>query len=98
MCHVYASTDPSRYESITRSVRLQGFVTSVRLENEFWQILDQLAADQSMTTARFICTLNSEVRGDVLNLASLLRVTCAVYLHEQAAAAHLMLEPVRVRA
>jgi hypothetical protein len=34
----------------------------------------------------------------VLNLASLLRVTCAVYLHEQAAAAHLMLEPVRVRA
>jgi len=96
MCHVYASTDSARYESTTRSVRLQGFVTSVRLENEFWQILDRLAADQSMTTARFICTLHSEVKGDVLNLASLLRVTCAVFLHEQAAQA--MLEPVRARA
>lgn len=98
MCHVYASTDPSRYESTTRSVRLQGFVTSVRLENEFWHILDQLAVDQLMSTARFICTLNDEVRGDVLNLASLLRVTCAVYLHNQTAAALAMLEPVRARA
>ena len=98
MCHVYASTDPLRYQSTTRSVRLQGFVTSVRLENEFWQILDQLAAGQSMTTVRFICTLHNEVKGDVRNLASLLRVTCAVFLHEQAAAAHAMIEPMRARA
>lgn len=84
MCHVYASTDPQRYESTTRSVRLQGLVTSVRLENEFWEILDGLAAEQGLTTARFISQLHGEVtaeRGEVPNLASLLRVACAVHLH-----------------
>ncbi|WP_129142145.1 ribbon-helix-helix domain-containing protein, partial [Modicisalibacter coralii] len=77
MCHVYASTDPQRYESTTRSVRLQGCVTSVRLENEFWEILDGLAAEQDLSTARFISQLHDEViaeRGAVPNLASLLRV------------------------
>ncbi|SEM34715.1 Predicted DNA-binding protein, contains Ribbon-helix-helix (RHH) domain [Pseudoxanthomonas sp. GM95] len=100
MCHVYASTEPSRYESTTRSVRLQGYVTSVRLENEFWGILDLLAADQAMTTARFISKLYDEVtadKGDVPNLASMLRVACAVYLHGQAELAKTP-EPVRARA
>lgn len=87
MCHVYASTDPSRYESTTRSVRLQGCVTSVRLENEFWEILDGLAADQGMSTGRFISKLYGEViedKGEVPNLASMLRVACAVHLHLRA--------------
>lgn len=87
MCHMYASTDPGRYDSTTRSVRLQGHVTSVRLENEFWSILDTLAAGQAMSTARFICQLHDEVmaeRGEIGNLTSLLRVSCAVYLHAQA--------------
>jgi len=84
---MYASTDPARYGSTTRSVRLQGYVTSVRLENEFWDILDALAAEQSVSTSRFISQLHDEVvadRGEVGNLASLLRVSCAVYLHARA--------------
>lgn len=87
MCHVYASTDPQRYESATRSVRLQGSVTSVRLENEFWDILDDLATEQGMSAARFISKLYGEViaeKGDVPNLASMLRVACAVHLHLRA--------------
>nr|WP_163501290.1 ribbon-helix-helix domain-containing protein [Halomonas socia] len=84
MCHVYASTDPQRYDSTTRSVRLQGCVTSVRLENEFWEILDGLAAGQGMSAGQFISKLYGEViadKGDVPNLASMLRVACAVHLH-----------------
>lgn len=84
MCHVYASTAPERYESTTRSVRLQGSVTSVRLENEFWDILDDLAAAQGLSAARFISKLYHEVvadKGSVPNLASMLRVACAVHLH-----------------
>ena len=80
MCHLYASTAPARYENTTRSVRLQGCVTSVRLENEFWEILDALAAS-------FISQLYSEVveeKGEVSNLASLLRVACAVHLQQTA--------------
>lgn len=84
MCYVYASTDPQRYDSTTRSVRLQGSVTSVRLENEFWEILDTLAGEQSMSASQFISKLYEEViadKGDVPNLASMLRVACAVHLH-----------------
>lgn len=90
MCHVYASTDPQRYVSTTRSVRLQGSVTSVRLENEFWEILDCLAAEQGMSAGRFISKLYSEViadKGEVPNLASMLRVACAVHLHLRAESA-----------
>lgn len=83
MCHLYASTEPCRYDNVTRSVRLQGCVTSVRLEKEFWEILDTLAATQNLSTARFISQLYTEVieeKGEVSNLASLLRVVCAIHL------------------
>ena len=82
MCHMYASTDPAKYECTTRSIRLQGSVTSVRLENEFWDILNEIAAGQNLTTVQFISELHQEVieiRGEVPNLASLLRVACAVH-------------------
>lgn len=101
MCHMYASTDPTRYESTTRSVRLQGFVTSVRLENEFWTILEELVDTQAMSLAAFISKLHSEVtagKGEVPNLASLLRVTCAVYLHSKAAQPAMDAKPLRARA
>lgn len=90
MCYMYASTDPSRYECTTRSVRLQGCVTSVRLENEFWEILEQIASGQQLSTARFISQLHGEVlasRGTVPNLASLLRVACAVHQQNGASSA-----------
>ncbi|HLQ85248.1 MAG TPA: ribbon-helix-helix domain-containing protein [Salinisphaeraceae bacterium] len=88
MCHIYASTDPDRYRCTTRSIRLQGYVTSIRLENEFWNILDSLAGEQEMTTPQFISELYDEVmaeRGKVGNHTSMLRVACAVYLKNQAA-------------
>jgi predicted DNA-binding ribbon-helix-helix protein len=83
MCHVFASQDPAIYETITRSVRLSGFSTSIRLEALFWSILDQIAKSQGMSTGRFISTLHDEVlelRGEVGNFTSLLRVTCAVFI------------------
>ena len=33
MCRIFIGADPESYESRTRSVRLHGVVTSVRLEN-----------------------------------------------------------------
>lgn len=83
MCRIYASTDPARYESVTRSVRVHGLVTSVRLETEFWEILEMMASDEGLTAPQFITRLYDEVlveRGEVRNLASLLRVVCAVHL------------------
>lgn len=83
MCDVYSSVAPERYDCTTRSIRMRGFVTSVRLENEFWDILELIAREQSYTTPEFIAELYDEVTeasGHVANLASILRVACAVYL------------------
>ena len=90
MCDLYASTDPGAYACVTRSVRLHGHVTSLRLEARFWAILDEIAAGEGMSTPRFIGALHDEVlerRGDVGNFASLLRVICAVYLERRTAGA-----------
>jgi predicted DNA-binding ribbon-helix-helix protein len=89
MCRVYAEQDPESYRVVTRSIRLNGYCTSIRLEAMFWSILDDIAAGQGLSTPRFISTLYDEVtelRGEVGNFASLLRVTCTGFVrahHEQ---------------
>ena len=83
MCHVFASQDPAIYQTTTGSVRLNGFRTSIRLEALFWSVLNQIPKQQGMSTARFISTLHDEVlelRGEVGNFTSLLRVTCTVFI------------------
>lgn len=83
MCRIYAGTDPHDYEPITRSVRLHGVVTSIRLEARFWAILDRMAASEGTTTPRFLAKLYDEVidlRGEVRNFASLLRVASTIYV------------------
>lgn len=83
MCRVFAEQDPESYRVVTRSVRLNGYCTSIRLEAMFWSILDEIAASQNMSTPRFISTLYDEVtelRGEVGNFASLLRVTCTGFV------------------
>ena len=83
MCRIFSGQDPEIYKVITRSVRLNGFSTSIRLEALFWSILDEIAAGQNMSTPRFISTLYDEVmelRGEVGNFASLLRVTCTGFV------------------
>ena len=86
MCELYASTDPSLYEVQSRSLRLQGQATSVRLERRFWQLLDEMADGEGRKTSAFIAELQSEVtqrRGEVGNLASLLRVVCTTHLERR---------------
>ena len=85
MCQIFAGQAPANYENVTRSVRLAGHATSIRLEATFWEILDDLAARQGLTTPRFLSMLYDEVleqRGEIANFASLLRVGCVLYLKE----------------
>ena len=82
MCQVYAMTDPILYESRSRSVRIHGAITGVRLENLFWQLLSTMAESEGMTTNQLIVKLHEEVsrhRGEVTNFTSFLRVTCLRY-------------------
>lgn len=83
MCRIYAGTAPAEYEPVTRSLRVHGAVTSIRLEARFWAILDDLAESEGLTTPRFIAKLHDEVlelHGEARNFTSLLRVVCAVHL------------------
>ena len=83
MCKMFAGQDPTRYEQVTRRLRLNGQSTSIRLERTFWGIMDELAESQGMTTPVFMSKLHSEVlelHGEPKNFASLLRCCCLVYL------------------
>lgn len=86
MCTIYANQALESYAPVTRSVRIGGAATSLRLEAAFWALLDELAASQGITTSRFINMLHGEVRvlrGEVANFASLLRVSCLLYVKGQ---------------
>ena len=80
MCKIFISADPASYESRTRSVRLHGVVTSIRLENLHWSVLEEIALRDEMTVAQLIEKLYDELvadRGAVGNFSSFLRV-CAL--------------------
>lgn len=86
MCRIYAGQDPANYEPITRSIRISGATTSIRLEAGFWAILDELANGEGISTGRFITKLHDEVlhlQGEARNFSSLLRVTCLLYLENR---------------
>jgi predicted DNA-binding ribbon-helix-helix protein len=86
VCNLYASQEPETYAHETRAIWLNGHCTSVRLETAFWDILEEVAAEEGTTVARFASTLHGEVlerRGTVGNFASLLRVACTVWLRER---------------
>jgi predicted DNA-binding ribbon-helix-helix protein len=85
MCHIFAGQAPETYESQTRSVRIGGHSTSIRLEAAFWAILEEVAAHQGMSLGKFVTRLHDEVlelHGEVSNFASLLRCSCLIYLGE----------------
>ncbi|MBV2180843.1 MAG: ribbon-helix-helix domain-containing protein [Castellaniella sp.] len=91
MCNIYACTDPILYESRARSIRISGVVTSIKLENQFWDILTQLAKEEDTTTNRLIAQLYDEVyaiENEVRNFTSFLRVTCIRYLELRRGSLH----------
>jgi len=86
MCNVYTGADKNRYASTSRSIRILGCVTSVKLENEFWRLLDEIAEAEGQTTPKFINTLYKELidnHSDVKNFTSFLRVVCPIYLTQK---------------
>ena len=44
MCEFFVAADPILYESRTRTVRIRGVSTSIRMENFIWDTLARLAA------------------------------------------------------
>ncbi|MBD3676800.1 MAG: ribbon-helix-helix domain-containing protein [Rhodobacteraceae bacterium] len=91
MCQIFAGQNPENYEPVTRRLRLNGQSTSIRLERTFWEILDQIAEGEGMSTPGFVSKLHSEVlelRGEARNFTSLLRCACIKHLTEAASPLH----------
>ncbi|MGE5338616.1 MAG: ribbon-helix-helix domain-containing protein [Gemmatimonadota bacterium] len=83
MCEFFVKADPILYESRTRTLRIHGVLTSIRLENLAWDVLAEMAATEGCPTNTLITKFHDEIlqhRGEVPNFASFLRVTCMRYL------------------
>lgn len=83
MCSVYVHADPIQYEARTRSLRINHVLTTIRLENLFWDVLAEIAGREGLTTNQMIATLHkelTELREDSPNFTSFLRVCCLRYL------------------
>jgi predicted DNA-binding ribbon-helix-helix protein len=79
------TSDPDTHSEVlrSRSLRIHGCVTKIRLENLFWDILAEIAASDGYTTNSLIAKLYDELleyRGEIENFASFLRVSCLRYL------------------
>ena len=83
MCQLFISADDSLWRSKTKSLRIQGVVTSIRLEVFFWDILEELSFRDQMTVNQLITKLYLEsldADHDIGNFTSFLRVCCSRYL------------------
>ncbi len=83
MCQLFISADDSLWSSRTKSLRIQGVVTSIRLEVFFWDILEELSFRDQMTVNQLITKLYLEsldADHDIGNFTSFLRVCCSRYL------------------
>lgn len=79
MCKLFVGANPKLWENQTRSFRMEGMVTSIRLENIFWSVLEDIAARDQITIPQLLHQLYYESLDeglDVSNFTSFLRVCC----------------------
>lgn len=83
MCKLFIQADANLWTSSTRSLRIDGMVTSIRLENYFWTVLESIALRDGMNVPQMITRLYHEsidAEHDLGNFTSFLRVCCMRYL------------------
>ena len=86
MCNIYAGQDPERYALVTRSLRIDGFSTSIRLENAFWDVLEQIAFSEGRSLPDLLSKLHQEVTASTdapVNFTSILRSSCLIFLENR---------------
>lgn len=83
MCKFLTDRHAEEFRPVSRSIRIHGHSTSLRLEACFWRALDDIAREEGLTTPKLIETLHAEassiltaVDDATLNLASVLRTAC----------------------
>lgn len=83
MCQLFVGADTGLWENQTRSMRIDGMATSVRLEEFYWQVLTEIGARDGLSVGQLVTRLfleTTEAGHDPENFASFLRVCCGRYL------------------
>lgn len=83
MCQLFINADAENWISRSKSLRIDGVATSIRIENFFWNLLGEIAQRDRMTVNQLITKLYHEsidADHDLGNFTSFLRVCCARYL------------------
>ncbi|GAC31986.1 ribbon-helix-helix domain-containing protein [Paraglaciecola polaris] len=83
MCQLFIAAEAELWLSKTKSLRIEGVVTSIRLENFFWDVLTEIAFRDDMSVNQLITKLyfeSQEAELDLSNFTSFLRVCCSRYL------------------
>ncbi|MDD0975732.1 ribbon-helix-helix domain-containing protein [Pseudomonas fontis] len=83
-----ADFDMGLAHPLSRSVRLNGFATCLRLEAVYWKILERIALANQCTVNAVLSHVDRQVHlrhGGVKNFSGLVRVICVVYLLERGA-------------
>ncbi|MBK5527963.1 ribbon-helix-helix domain-containing protein [Pseudomonas sp. NPDC087598] len=73
--------DMSLIQPLSRSVRLNGYATCLRLEQIYWNILGNMAADNCCSISSLLSHVDREVHlrhGGVKNFSALVRVVCVM--------------------
>ena len=86
MCRLFIGADPKLWESVTKSFRMDGMVTSVRLEHMFWNVLEEIAAREDVNVPQLLHRLYNESIDeghDLGNFTSFLRVCCLRFVNLQ---------------
>ncbi|MEM8977792.1 MAG: ribbon-helix-helix domain-containing protein [Pseudomonadota bacterium] len=86
MCQLFIDGDPALWTSHTRSFRMDGMVTSVRLEEMFWRTLETIGQRDDLTVPQLLHRLYNEsldAGHDIGNFTSFLRVCCLRFLDLQ---------------
>ncbi len=82
MCELFIGAENDLWVSQSKSLRIDGVATSIRMENFFWQTLNEIAYRDAMTVNQLITKLYHEsidAEHDLGNFTSFLRVCCGRY-------------------
>lgn len=82
MCRLFIGAEADLWEPQTRSMRIDGVSTSVRLERFFWTVLEEVGRRDGLSLSQLVARLArecTEAGHDPANFASFLRVCCGRY-------------------
>ncbi len=80
-----ADFDMLQTQPVSRSVRLNGFSTCLRLEAVYWGILERIAAANRCSVSAVLSYVDREVhlrQGGERNFSGLIRVICVAWLQD----------------